>query len=162
MSANDKQSEIRMVKEFRTCKGKFQELPSLMGEKFAAWNKILPVHHGCNPNGQEYSHKLKIRTAFTSNRTMNFGLEIKLYVNSFWFRLCQPTINNLKSEWSRNLELVRASSKNCLHWWERNLLPEIKYCQCTMAAIQMVKNIRINSKFEQLSQAIGPWTSVSK
>ena len=33
------------------------------GEKFAAWNIILPVHHDCNPNDQANSHKLKIRAA---------------------------------------------------------------------------------------------------
>ena len=87
------------------------------GEKFASLNKILPVHHECNPNGQELLHKLKIRTAFSKNWKMNFCLEIKLTMNLSWFRLCEPKINTLKSEWTRKLELVRARSKNCLNWW---------------------------------------------
>ena len=53
MWAKDKQSEIQMVKEISTCKGKFQQLPSLMGEKFASLNKILPVCQDYNPNDQE-------------------------------------------------------------------------------------------------------------
>ena len=61
MWAKDKQSEIQMVNDISICKGKFQQLPSLMGEKYSSLKKILPVHHGCNPNGKEYSHKLKIR-----------------------------------------------------------------------------------------------------
>ena len=76
MWAKDKQYEIQMVNDISICKGKFQQLPSLMGEKFTSLNKILPVHHGCNLNGQEYSHKLKIWTAFSINRKMNFCLEI--------------------------------------------------------------------------------------
>ena len=63
MWAKDKQSEIQMVKEISTSKGKFQQLPSLMEEKFASLNKIVPVHHGCNPNDQENLHRLKIPTA---------------------------------------------------------------------------------------------------
>ena len=59
MWAKDKQSEIQMVKEISTCKGKFQQLPSFLGEKFASLNKLLPVNHGCNPNDEEYSRKFK-------------------------------------------------------------------------------------------------------
>ena len=70
MWAKDEQSEIQIVKEISACKGKFQQLPSLMGRKIVSLKKILPVHHGCNPTGLEYSHKLKIQTAFSKNRKM--------------------------------------------------------------------------------------------
>ena len=97
--------------------GKFRQLPSLMWEKFACLNKIQSVHHGCNPNDQENSHKLKIWTVFSKNRKTNFRLQIKLVMNSSWFWLCEPKINNLKSKWSRKLALVWAKSNNCLNWW---------------------------------------------
>ena len=93
------------------------------GEKFAPWNKILPVHHGCNPSDPENLHKLKIGTAFSKKRKMNFGLEIKLRVNSFWFQLCEPKISNLKSKWFQKLAQEQIPTTNCLHWWERALLP---------------------------------------
>jgi len=50
--------------EIYTCQGKFQQLPSLMGEKLASLNTILPVQHGCNPNDQEILHEFKLLTAF--------------------------------------------------------------------------------------------------
>ena len=98
--------------------------------------KILPVHHHCNPNDQQNSHKLQIRTASSKNRKMNFRLEIKLTVNSSWFR---------EAMWAKHkqseIRMVRrnstnASSDNCLYRWGEkftfwNKFVLIKYCQYT-------------------------------
>ena len=144
MWAKDKLSEIQMVKRMST-RASSNNCLHWWGEKFASLNKILPVHHGCNPNGQEYSHKLKIRTASSKNRKMNFRLEIKRTVNSSWFWLCEPQINNLKSKWSREWGQGQVPTTAFIDG-ERILLPWIKYCQCTLAAIQMNKKIRLKLK----------------
>ena len=94
---------------------------TLMGEKKcflkqSFYYKILPVHHDCNPNNQDNSHKLQIWTASSKNRKVNFHLDIKLTVNSWWFRLCEPNINNLKYKWSRKIAFIDG---------ERNFLPKI-------------------------------------
>ena len=68
--------------------------------KLIFYHKILP---DCNPNNQENSHKLQIRTTSSKIRTMNFHLEIKLTVNFSWFWLYEPNINNLESKWSREI-----------------------------------------------------------
>ena len=166
MRATNKQSEIQMVKGMRTRASSNNCLHwCWWGETFASLNKILPVHHGCNPNDQENSPTLKIRTAFSKNRKMYFHLEIKLTVNSSWFRVAMWA-KHKQSE----IQMVRrnstsASSNNCLHWWEicfLNFFFFVKYCQYTTTAIQMIKRIRISSKFEQLPWKIGRWTCVSK
>ena len=72
--------------------------------------KILPVHHDCNPNDQEHSHKLQTQAASSKIRKMNFQFKIQLTVNSSWFQLCEPNINNLKAKWSR--EIAQAQNLN--------------------------------------------------
>ena len=62
-------------------------------------------------------------------------------------------INNLKSEWSREIAQAQDLTTAFIDG-ERNLLPEKKkmikkYWQYTMTAIQMIKRIRISSKFER-------------
>ena len=102
---------------------------------------VLP---DCNPNDEENSHKLKIRAASSKNKKMNFRLEIQMV--------------------RRNS--TSPSSNNCIHWcgekiasWNEHF--NLKYCQYTMTSIQMIKRIRISSKFELLPCKIGWWTSVS-
>jgi len=129
MWAKDKQPEIQMVKRISTSTSSNNWL-HWWGEKFASWNKkiyykILPLHHDCNPKDQENSHKLKIRTASSKNRKMNFRLEIKRTVNSSWFWLCEQQINNLKSKWSREWGQGQVPTTAFIDG-ERYLVPWIK------------------------------------
>ena len=135
---------------------------NLLPEK--RYYKILP---DCNPNDQENSHKLQIWTASSKNRKMNFRLEIKLTVNSSGFRVGMWAKHKQSENQMVRRNSTSASANNCLHWcgekfasWNKNLIT--KYCQHTMTTIQMIKRIRISSKFEQLPRKIGRWTSISK
>ena len=73
-------------------------------------------------NNQEILHKLKIWTASSKNRKMNFHLKMKLTVNAGWFWLCELNISNLKSKWSREIAQAQVLKTELR---ERNLLPEI-------------------------------------
>ena len=48
-----------------------------MAENIASLKKILLVHYNCDPNDEENSHKLKIRTASSINRNINLHHETK-------------------------------------------------------------------------------------
>ena len=66
---------------------------------------------------------------------------------------------NLKSKKSRELIQAQVSTTTFIYG-ERNMLPivkkiNIKYCQCTVTAIQTTKRICVSSKFKQLTQKIG-------
>ena len=70
---------IQMVKRIST-RARSNNCLYWWGEKFGSLNKkidykILQLHHGCNPKDQENSHKLKIWTASSKNRKMNFRLK---------------------------------------------------------------------------------------
>ena len=159
MWAKAKQYGIQMVNEI-LAQGQVPTTAFIDGReicflKYKFSYEIPSVHHNCNPNDQQNSHKLQIRTASSKNRKMNFRLEIKLTVNSSWFR---------EAMWAKHkqseIRMVRrnstnASSDNCLYRWGEkftfwNKFVLIKYCQYTMTAIRMIKRIRISSKFEQL------------
>ena len=88
--------------------------------------EILSVHHNCNPNDQQNSHKLQIRTASSKNRKMNFRLEIKLTVNSSWFREAMWAKHKQSEIRMVKRNSTNASSNNCLYGGERNLLSAIK------------------------------------
>ena len=90
MWAKHKQSEIRMVRRNST-NASSDNCLYRWGEKFTFWNKFDLINTAstpdCNPNDQENSHKLQIRTASSKNRKVNFCLELKLTVNwSKWSR----------------------------------------------------------------------------
>ena len=81
MWSKDTQSEIQMVKEISK-RANSNNCLHWWGEKFASLNKMLPVHHDCNPNDQEISHKLKIPTAFLYFQEARFlSRNKKLQVN---------------------------------------------------------------------------------
>ena len=109
---------------------------NLLPEIKKIYNEILPVHHDCNPNDQENSHKLKIRAAFSKNRKMNFRLEIKLTVNSSWFREAMSAKHKQSEIRMVRRNSTNASSDNCLYRWGENFtfwnkFVLIRYCQYT-------------------------------
>ena len=163
MWAKHKQSEIQMVKRNSTSASSNNCL-YCWGENLPSWNKkkYYKLPPDCNPNDPENSHKLKIQTAsqkirrwiYVSNKTDNEFI----LISTMWAKHKHSEIKMAM----RNSTL--ASSNNCHYWlgekshsWNRNFI--IKCCQ---TAIQMIKRIRINSKFEQIPPKIGRWTSVLK
>ena len=111
MRTKHKQSEIQKVKRNST------STSSNNCQKLKFIIKILPVHHDCNNNDQNNSHKLLIQTAFLKNRKMNFRLKIKLTVNSSWFWVAMRAKHKHSEVRLAKRNSISARSNNCFHWW---------------------------------------------
>ena len=144
MRAKHKQSEIQILKR-NMAQGQVPTTALIDRREMCFlkqnfYYKILPVHHDCNPNDQEILHELQIRTASSKNRKMNFCLEMKLTVNSSWFRVAMRAKHKQSEIQMVKRNSTSISSNNCLHWWGEkfaswNKIFILKYCQ---TAIQMI------------------------
>ena len=102
MWATKKKSAIQMVKGMRT-RASSDNCLHWWEEKFGSLNKnmdnkVLPLHHGCNPNDQENLHRLKIQTAFLKIRKMNLRLEI----NWQWIHSDLDNVSQSETIWNPN------------------------------------------------------------
>ena len=88
---------------------------------------------------------------------MNFRLEIKLTVNSSWFRVAMWAKHKQSEIQMVKTNSTSASSNTCLYWWERNLLPKIKLYYKILPAYH---NSNLND--QKNSQKLQIWTASSK
>ena len=125
-------------------------------EKFASWKNIYNKYCQYTMTAIQMIKRIHISSKFEQlPRKLEDELpsRIQLTVNSSWFRAAMWAKHKQSEIQMVKRNSTSASSNNCLHWWgekfaswNKNLV--IKYCQCTMTAIQMIKRISVSSKFE--------------